>query len=162
VSPRANGCAIIGPNGAGKTTFFNLHLDCPADFGRISFATAANQPHLSTLNASRSNGPAFSITEILSELTVVRKRRISADVPAEYRPAAVIRRAERPKSLATSNATLKLCALTKTDRLVGELAHATQRADEIADGAGVKAASLAGFDERPRGWSPGNSTNHPN
>jgi branched-chain amino acid transport system ATP-binding protein len=116
-------CAIIGPNGAGKTTFFNLISGFfPPTSGAINFdgrdITRLSTHERVTLGMART----FQITEIFPELTVFENVRIAAEVAGGYRLRPWINRA-----------TLKLVSLeTKTDRLVGELAHGDQRAAEIA------------------------------
>jgi branched-chain amino acid transport system ATP-binding protein len=111
--------AIIGPNGAGKTTFFNLIS------GFFPLAT-----HLRvTLGIART----FQITEIFPELTVFENVRIGVEVAEGYRLRPWISRSEKAEVHRRVEETLKLVALdSKTDRLVGELAHGDQRAAEIA------------------------------
>ena len=75
----------------------------------------------------------FQITEIFPELTVFENVRIAAEVASGFRLRPWINRAEMAKVHQHVEATLKLVSLeTKTDRLVGELAHGDQRAAEIA------------------------------
>ena len=127
-------CAIIGPNGAGKTTFFNLISGFfPPTSGAINFdgrdITRLSTHQRVTLGMART----FQITEIFPELTVFENVRIAAEVAGGYRLRPWINRAETAKIHQHVEATLKLVSLeTKTDRLVGELAHGDQRAAEIA------------------------------
>ena len=75
----------------------------------------------------------FQITEIFPELTVFENVRIAAEVAGGFRLRPWINRAEMAKVHQHVEATLKQVSLeTKTDRLVGELAHGDQRAAEIA------------------------------
>ncbi len=128
-------CAIIGPNGAGKTTFFNLISGFfPPTSGTISFdgrdITKLSTHERVTLGMART----FQITEIFPELTVFENVRIAAEVAGGYRLRPWINRCgSRRRSMQRVEETLKLVSLeTKTDRLVGELAHGDQRAAEIA------------------------------
>ena len=71
--------------------------------------------------------------KIFPELTVFENVRIAAEVAGGYRLRPWINRAEQAQVHARVEETLKLVSLeTKTDRLVGELAHGDQRAAEIA------------------------------
>jgi branched-chain amino acid transport system ATP-binding protein len=75
----------------------------------------------------------FQITEIFPELTVFENVRIAAEVASGYRLRPWINRAEQAQVHTRVEETLKLVSLeTKTERLVGELAHGDQRAAEIA------------------------------
>jgi branched-chain amino acid transport system ATP-binding protein len=126
--------AIIGPNGAGKTTFFNLISGFfPPTLGTIAFdgrdITRLATHQRVTLGMART----FQITEIFPELTVFENVRIGAEVAGGYRLRPWISRAEAAKIHEHVEATLKLVAIeSKSDRLVGELAHGDQRAVEIA------------------------------
>ncbi len=127
-------CAIIGPNGAGKTTFFNLISGFfPPTSGAITFdgrdITRLATHERVTLGMART----FQITEIFPELTVFENVRIAAEVAGGYRLRPWINRSETAQIHRNVEETLKLVSLeTKTDRLVGELAHGDQRAAEIA------------------------------
>jgi branched-chain amino acid transport system ATP-binding protein len=127
-------CAIIGPNGAGKTTFFNLisGFFAPTS-GAITFdgrdITKLSTHERVTLGMART----FQITEIFPELSVFENVRVAAEVAGGYRLRPWINRSEAAQIHRNVEETLKLVSLeTKTDRLVGELAHGDQRAAEIA------------------------------
>jgi branched-chain amino acid transport system ATP-binding protein len=126
--------AIIGPNGAGKTTFFNLISGFfPPTAGAITFdgrdITKLATHQRVTLGMART----FQITEIFPELTVFENVRIAAEVAGGYRLRPWINASEKAQIHQRVEETLKLVSLeTKTDRLVGELAHGDQRAAEIA------------------------------
>jgi branched-chain amino acid transport system ATP-binding protein len=126
--------AIIGPNGAGKTTFFNLISGFfPPTSGSIAFdgrdITRLATHQRVTLGMART----FQVTEIFPELTVFENVRIAVEVAGGHRLKAWISRSEQAEIHQRVEATLKEVALeTKTDRLVGELAHGDQRAAEIA------------------------------
>jgi branched-chain amino acid transport system ATP-binding protein len=127
-------CAIIGPNGAGKTTFFNLISGFfPPTSGTIAF-DGRDITKLSThQRVSRGMARTFQITEIFPELTVFENVRVAAEVAGGYRLRPWINAREQAQVHARVEETLKLVSLeTKTDRLVGELAHGDQRAAEIA------------------------------
>jgi branched-chain amino acid transport system ATP-binding protein len=127
-------CAIIGPNGAGKTTFFNLISGFfPPTSGSITF-DGRDITKLSTHErVTRGMARTFQITEIFPELTVFENVRIATEVASGYCLRPWINRAEQAQVSARAEDTLKLVSLeTKTDRLVGELAHGDQRATEIA------------------------------
>jgi branched-chain amino acid transport system ATP-binding protein len=75
----------------------------------------------------------FQITEIFPELTVFENVRIAAEVAGGYRLRPWINASAKAQIHLRVEETLKLVSLeTKTDRLVGELAHGDQRAAEIA------------------------------
>ena len=132
----ANGelCAIIGPNGAGKTTFFNLISGFfPPTSGTIIFDGRDITKLPTHERVTGGMARTFQITEIFPELTVFENVRIAAEVASGFRLRPWINRAEMAKVHQHVEATLKLVSLeTKTDRLVGELAHGDQRAAEIA------------------------------
>ena len=127
-------CAIIGPNGAGKTTFFNLISGFfPPTSGTITFDGRDITKLATHERVARGMARTFQITEIFPELTVFENVRIAAEVAGGYRLRPWINRAEAAKVAQHVEATLNLVALeTKSDRLVGELAHGDQRAAEIA------------------------------
>ena len=126
-------CAIIGPNGAGKTTFFNLISGYfPPTSGTIIFDGKDITRLATHQRVTRGMARTFQITEIFPELTVFENVRIAAEVAAGYRLRPWMSRAETADIHKHVEATLRLVALeTKTDRLVGELAHGDQRAAEI-------------------------------
>jgi branched-chain amino acid transport system ATP-binding protein len=127
-------CAIIGPNGAGKTTFFNLisGFFLPTS-GTIIFDGRDITKLPTHERVTRGMARTFQITEIFPELTVFENVRIAAEVAGGFRLRPWINRAEMAKVHQHVEATLKQVSLeTKTDRLVGELAHGDQRAAEIA------------------------------
>src|SRR5262245_41159505 len=131
--PKGELHAIIGPNGAGKTTFFNMISGFfPPTAGTIWFdgrnITRVSAHRRVALGMART----FQITEIFPELTVFENVRISAEVAGGYRLRPWMSSAETAAIHKHVEATLRLVALeTKTDRLVGELAHGDQRAAEI-------------------------------
>jgi branched-chain amino acid transport system ATP-binding protein len=126
--------AIIGPNGAGKTTFFNLISGLlPPSAGTIAFDgqdITGLAPHQRVaLGIART----FQITEIFPELTVFENVRISTEVTNGFRLRPWISRAEKAKVQRSVEETLALTRLaSKSERLVGELAHGDQRVAEIA------------------------------
>ncbi len=137
-------CAIIGPNGAGKTTFFNLISGYfPPTSGSITF-DGQDITRLSTHErVTRGMARTFQITEIFPELSVFENVRIAAEVAGGYRLRPWINRVEASEINRQVEETLRMVSLeSKTHRLVGELAHGDQRAAEIADGAGLAAASV--------------------
>ena len=126
-------CAVIGPNGAGKTTFFNLISGFfPPTSGTIIFDGKDITRLATHQRVARGMARTFQITEIFPELTVFENVRIAAEVAGGYRLRPWMSRAETADIHKHVEATLRLVALeTKTDRLVGELAHGDQRAAEI-------------------------------
>jgi len=126
--------AIIGPNGAGKTTFFNLISGFfPPTSGTVMFGGKDVTAFSVTKRVELGMARTFQITEIFPELTVFENVRIAAEVAGGYRLRPWINRSEQAQINARVEETLKLVSLdTKTDRLVGELAHGDQRAAEIA------------------------------
>ena len=127
-------CAIIGPNGAGKTTFFNLISGYfPPTSGSITF-DGQDITRLSTHErVTRGMARTFQITEIFPELSVFENVRIAAEVAGGYRLRPWINRTESAEINKRVEETLRMVSLeSKTDRLVGELAHGDQRAAEIA------------------------------
>ena len=127
-------CAIIGPNGAGKTTFFNLisGFFLPTS-GTIIFDGRDITKLPTHERVTGGMARTFQITEIFPELTVFENVRIAAEVAGGFRLRPWINRAEMAKVHQHVEATLKQVSLeSKTDRLVGELAHGDQRAAEIA------------------------------
>ena len=75
----------------------------------------------------------YQITELFPELSVFENVRIAAEVAGGYRLRPWINRSETAQINQRVEDKLKLVSLdSKTDRLVGELAHGDQRAAEIA------------------------------
>ena len=126
--------ALLGRNGAGKTTFFNLISGYfPPTSGTITFDGQDITRLATHERVVRGMARTFQITEIFPELNVFENVRIAAEVASGYRLRPWINRAEAAKVHQHVEETLKLVGLeTKTDRLVGELAHGDQRAAEIA------------------------------
>ncbi len=126
--------AVIGPNGAGKTTFFNLISGFfPPSAGTIRFdgrdVTRLPAHRRVTLGMART----FQVTEIFPELSVFENVRISTEVACGYRLRPWIGRAHRADVARRVEEGLARAGLaSKSDRLVGELAHGDQRATEIA------------------------------
>jgi len=126
--------AIIGPNGAGKTTFFNL---ISGFFPPVTGTIAFDGRDITTLAAHKrvalGIARTFQITEIFPELTVFDNVRISTEVTDGFRLRTWISQTERASVHRQVEQTLELTGLSsKSDRLVGELAHGDQRAAEIA------------------------------
>ena len=144
--------AIIGPNGAGKTTLFNLISGFfPPTTGSVWF----NERDITRLPAHvrvrLGIARTFQITEIFPELTVFENVRISAEVADGYRLRPWISRAETAAVRGQVEQTLELTGLgTKSNRLVGELAHGDQRAAEIAMALALRPQLLL-FDEPTAG-----------
>jgi branched-chain amino acid transport system ATP-binding protein len=132
--PKGELCAIIGPNGAGKTTFFNLISGFfLSTSGTIIFDGRDITKLPTHERVTGGMARTFQVTEIFPEVTVFENVRIAAEVAGGFRLRPWINRAEMAKVHQHVEATLKLVSLdTKTDRLVGELAHGDQRAVEIA------------------------------
>src|ERR1700751_389989 len=137
-------CAIIGPNGAGKTTFFNLISGFfPPTSGTIIFDGKDITRLATHQRVTRGMARTFQITEIFPELTVFENVRIAAEVAGGYRLRPWMSSAETADIHKHVEATLRLVALeTKTDRLVGELAHGDQRAAEIGMALALRAPLL--------------------
>ena len=126
--------AVIGPNGAGKTTFFNTisGFTSPTS-GTITFDGRDVTKLPAHARVPLGMARTFQITEIFPELTVFENVRISTEVASGYRMRPWIRPAEKAAVDAKVSETLQLTGLaSKSDRLVGELAHGDQRAAEIA------------------------------
>jgi branched-chain amino acid transport system ATP-binding protein len=132
--PKGELHAIIGPNGAGKTTFFNLISGYfPPSTGSILFEGRDITRIPAHKRVALGMARTFQITEIFPELTVSENVRIGAEVAAGYRLRAWIGRRDREDIRDRVAETLAQVGLeTKTQRLVGELAHGDQRAVEIA------------------------------
>jgi branched-chain amino acid transport system ATP-binding protein len=125
--------AIIGPNGAGKTTFFNMISGFFAPTrGRIVFAekdvTGLSAAERVALGMART----FQVTEIFPELSVHGNLQIAVEVAMGYRFRPWLSRAKRRAVSERVDELVGLVGLgSKIDRLVGELSHGDQRANEI-------------------------------
>jgi branched-chain amino acid transport system ATP-binding protein len=126
--------AVIGPNGAGKTTFFNLISGFfPPSLGVIVFDGLDITALPAYRRVAAGIARTFQITEIFPELTVFDNVRISTEVTEGFRLRPWISQTERASVHRQVEETLELTGLSsKSDRLVGELAHGDQRAAEIA------------------------------
>jgi branched-chain amino acid transport system ATP-binding protein len=125
--------AIIGPNGAGKTTFFNTISGflLPTS-GSISFDGEDITSLLPAPRVWRGIARTFQITEVFPELTVRENLRIAVEVANGERWHLWQSADDGRKVHARVGELLEMGGLTqKADRLVGELAHGDQRANEI-------------------------------
>ena len=125
--------AIIGPNGAGKTTFFNMISGflVPSS-GRIVFDDQDITMLPSARRVWRGIARTFQITEVFPELTVRENLRIAVESASGFRLRLWQSKDEGEEVSARVAELLQMSGLTqKADRLVGELAHGDQRANEI-------------------------------
>jgi branched-chain amino acid transport system ATP-binding protein len=125
--------AIIGPNGAGKTTFFNTISGflLPTS-GRIEFNGEDITALLPARRVWRGIARTFQITEVFPELTVRENLRIAVEVANGERTHIWQSADDDGKVKARVAELLEMGGLAqKADRLVGELAHGDQRANEI-------------------------------
>jgi branched-chain amino acid transport system ATP-binding protein len=125
--------AIIGPNGAGKTTFFNMISGflVPSS-GRIVFDDQDITMLPSARRVWRGIARTFQITEVFPELTVRENLRIAVESASGFRLRLWQSKDEGEEVNARVAELLQMSGLTqKADRLVGELAHGDQRANEI-------------------------------
>jgi branched-chain amino acid transport system ATP-binding protein len=125
--------AVIGPNGAGKTTFFNLISGfLRPTSGRIVFDGEDITDLLPARRVWRGIARTFQITEVFPELTVRENLRIAVEVAAGYRLRPWISRTRSAEVDARVDELVGLGGLGAVrDRLVGELSHGDQRANEI-------------------------------
>ena len=125
--------AVIGPNGAGKTTFFNLISGfLRPTSGRIVFDGEDITDLLPARRVWRGIARTFQITEVFPELTVRENLRIAVEVAAGYRLRPWISRARSTEVDIRVDELVGLGGLGAVrDRLVGELSHGDQRANEI-------------------------------
>jgi branched-chain amino acid transport system ATP-binding protein len=126
--------AIIGPNGAGKTTFFNMISGFFAPTrGRILFAGRDVTSLAAAERVAIGMARTFQVTQIFPELNVRENVRIAVEVAIGYRLRPWITGSERRAVGERVDEILDLVGLSaKTGRLVGELSHGDQRANEIA------------------------------
>ncbi|HML10761.1 MAG TPA: ABC transporter ATP-binding protein [Stellaceae bacterium] len=125
--------AVIGPNGAGKTTFFNLISGfMPPSAGRIIFDSEDITALMPARRVWRGISRTFQITEVFPELTVRENLRIAVEVAAGYRLRPWISRARSAEVAERVDELIGMGGLGPArDRLVGELSHGDQRANEI-------------------------------
>jgi branched-chain amino acid transport system ATP-binding protein len=125
--------AVIGPNGAGKTTFFNLISGfAMPTAGRIVFDGEDVTKLTPNQRVWRGMARTFQITEVFPELTVYENLQIAVEVAAGYRLRMRMSQQEKNDVHARTIELLEMSRLTaKASRLVGELSHGDQRANEI-------------------------------
>jgi branched-chain amino acid transport system ATP-binding protein len=125
--------AVIGPNGAGKTTFFNtISGFLVPSSGRITFDGEDITAMPPARRVWRGIARTFQITEVFPELTVRENLRIAVESASGFRLRLWQSRQESEDVGARVSELLQMSGLTqKADRLVGELAHGDQRANEI-------------------------------
>lgn len=125
--------AVIGPNGAGKTTFFNtISGFLMPTSGRITFDDEDITALPPAQRVWRGIARTFQITEVFPELTVRENLRIAVESASGFRLRLWQSRVQSEEIGAHVAQLLKMSGLTqKADRLVGELAHGDQRANEI-------------------------------
>ena len=125
--------AVIGPNGAGKTTFFNLisGFTNPTS-GRIVFDGEEVTKLLPARRVWRGMARTFQITEVFPELTVYENLQIAVEIASGFRLRMRLSQQEKNEVHARTTELLEMSGLTaKAARLVGELSHGDQRANEI-------------------------------
>jgi len=125
--------AVIGPNGAGKTTFFNLISGfLQPSSGRIMFDGEDITPLLPARRVWRGIARTFQITEVFPELSVRENLRIAVEVASGYRLRPWLSRARNAEVANRVDELVGMGGLRQVaDRLVGELSHGDQRANEI-------------------------------
>jgi branched-chain amino acid transport system ATP-binding protein len=125
--------AVIGPNGAGKTTFFNLISGfLQPSSGRIVFDGEDITPLLPARRVWRGIARTFQITEVFPELSVRENLRIAVEVASGYRLRPWLSRARNAEVAGRVDELVGMGGLGQVaDRLVGELSHGDQRANEI-------------------------------
>jgi branched-chain amino acid transport system ATP-binding protein len=125
--------AVIGPNGAGKTTFFNLISGfLQPSSGRIVFDGDDITPLLPARRVWRGIARTFQITEVFPELSVRENLRIAVEVASGYRLRPWLSRARNAAVASRVDELVGMGGLGQVaDRLVGELSHGDQRANEI-------------------------------
>ena len=125
--------AVIGPNGAGKTTFFNMISGflIPTS-GRIIFDGEDITRLLPARRVWRGIARTFQITEVFPELTIRENLRIAVESASGFRLRLWQTSEEDRKVRQRVDELLERSGLgPKAHRLVGELAHGDQRANEI-------------------------------
>ena len=125
--------AVIGPNGAGKTTFFNtISGFLTQTSGHILFDGEDITGLLPARRVWRGIARTFQITEVFPELSVRENLRIAVEVAAAT-GCSIWQSADSDEEVRARVVDfLEMSGLNdKADRLVGELAHGDQRANEI-------------------------------
>ena len=126
--------AVIGQNGAGKTTFFNIISGfLPATAGEIWF-NGENISHRTVVGrVARGIVRTFQITEVFPDMTVFESIRVAVEAAAGVNRWPWLPRSTRRALDQQVAEMMDAVDLTsKSDRVVGELAHGDQRAVEIA------------------------------
>jgi branched-chain amino acid transport system ATP-binding protein len=125
--------AVIGPNGAGKTTFFNMISGfLTQTSGKIIFEGDDISALLPARRVWRGIARTFQITEVFPELTVRENLRIAVEVASGYRTRIWQNADAEEEVKARVVDLLQMGGLSeKADRLVGEMSHGDQRANEI-------------------------------
>jgi branched-chain amino acid transport system ATP-binding protein len=125
--------AVIGPNGAGKTTFFNMISGfLQPSAGRIVFDGNDITALLPARRVWRGIARTFQITEVFPELSVRENLRIAVEVASGYRLRPWLSRARNAEVASRVDELIGMGGLGQVaDRLVGELSHGDQRANEI-------------------------------
>jgi branched-chain amino acid transport system ATP-binding protein len=125
--------AVIGPNGAGKTTFFNMISGfLTQTSGKIIFDGEDISNQLPARRVWRGIARTFQITEVFPELTVRENLRIAVEVASGYRTRIWQSADAEEEVKARVVDLLQMGGLSENaDRLVGELSHGDQRANEI-------------------------------
>jgi branched-chain amino acid transport system ATP-binding protein len=125
--------AVIGPNGAGKTTFFNMISGfLTQTSGKIIFDGEDISNQLPARRVWRGIARTFQITEVFPELTVRENLRIAVEVASGYRTRIWQTADAEEEVKARVVDLLQMGGLgDNADRLVGELSHGDQRANEI-------------------------------
>ncbi|HXD46126.1 MAG TPA: ABC transporter ATP-binding protein [Pseudolabrys sp.] len=125
--------AVIGPNGAGKTTFFNMISGfLMPSAGRIVFDGDDITALPPAQRVWRGIARTFQITEVFPELTVRENLRIAVESASGFRLRFWQSAKESDEVGARVDELLQMGGLAqKAGRLVGELSHGDQRANEI-------------------------------
>jgi branched-chain amino acid transport system ATP-binding protein len=125
--------AVIGPNGAGKTTFFNMISGfLMPSAGRIVFDGQDITSLPPAQRVWRGIARTFQITEVFPELSVRENLRIAVESASGFRLRFWQSAKESGEVDARVDELLQVSGLTqKAGRLVGELSHGDQRANEI-------------------------------
>jgi branched-chain amino acid transport system ATP-binding protein len=125
--------AVIGPNGAGKTTFFNMISGfLTQTSGKIIFDGEDISALMPARRVWKGIARTFQITEVFPELSVRENLRIAVEVASGYRTRIWQSADAEEEVKARVVDLLQMGGLSeKADRLVGEMSHGDQRANEI-------------------------------